>query len=49
MQQLDPKTITVEFEKEQTSTPENPYPEVRPTFPMSSIGFQGGVKFFLKK
>jgi hypothetical protein len=41
----DPKVVTVEFEKEETVTNQYGTPEVRPTFPMSSIGFQGGIKF----
>jgi hypothetical protein len=43
--QMDPKLVEVEFEKEQTVTTEYGNTEVRPTFPMSSIGFQGGIKF----
>lgn len=43
--QMDPKIVEVEFEKEQTTTTEYANAEVRPTFPMSSIGFQGGLKF----
>lgn len=42
---VDPKYVTVEFEKEQTTTTDFYTIEVRPSFPMSSIGFQGGIKF----
>jgi hypothetical protein len=43
--QLDPKVVEVEFEKEDSNSGEYNAPEVRPTFPMSSLGFQGGIKF----
>jgi hypothetical protein len=43
--QIDPKLVEVEFEKEDSNTGEYGVPEVRPTFPMSSLGFQGGIKF----
>jgi hypothetical protein len=40
----DPKYVTIEYEKEQTSTDYYNL-QVRPTFPMSSIGFELGVQF----